>query len=60
MRQPMLNIDIHAADAACTLLIRESGRIISDLDKSDNFMCSGNIVVSNLILRRKLTTAIAT
>lgn len=40
--------------AAGALLIRESGGIVSDIDKSDNFMRSGNIVAGNLQVSSEL------
>ena len=40
--------------AAGALLVREAGGIVSDIDKSDNFMVTGNIVAGNLKLTDEL------
>jgi myo-inositol-1(or 4)-monophosphatase len=40
--------------AAGALLVREAGGIVSDIDKSDNFMATGNIVAGNLKLTDEL------
>ena len=45
--------------AAGVLLIRESGGIVIDADKSDNFMRSGNIVASNSLLSAELLNILA-
>lgn len=45
--------------AAGALLIRESGGIVSDIDKSDDFMRSGNIVAGNLQLSSDLLEIVA-